>query len=185
MHFLRMPLLAELATRRPESKSGALKCLTKYVYAVNQDNVLCILFHSVLQTQKYTRNTCKAVEKCQKCFRTYIGITHVALHLLCFRVLPPVNLTSQGRYACSMHPLIPWQTRSDIALEERYLQTSGPTKLHEMCEVLRIVFLTTLTQELSAKSLPQTGHLVPAYAMAALPGKEKFLTPLVENRHEA
>ena len=79
-----------------------------------------------------------------------------------------------------MYPLIPWQTRSEIALEERYLQTSGPTKLHETCEVLRIVFLTTLTQELSAKSLPQTGHPVPAYAMAALPGKEKFLTPLVE-----
>jgi hypothetical protein len=66
MHFLRMPLLAELATRRPESKSGALKCLTKYVYAVNQDNALCILFHSVLQTQKYTRNIRKAIEKCQK-----------------------------------------------------------------------------------------------------------------------
>jgi hypothetical protein len=78
-----------------------------------------------------------------------------------------------------MHPLIPWQTRSEIALEERYLQTSGPTKLHELCEILRIVFLTTLTQELSTKSLPKTGHLVPAYAMAALPSKEKFLTPLV------
>jgi len=111
MHFLRMPLLAELATRRPESKSGALKCLTKYVYAVNQDNVLCILFHSVLQTQKYTRNTCKAIEKCQKKqfeFRTCIRITHVALHLLYLCLLPPVNLTSQDlpakqNYVCVLH----------------------------------------------------------------------------------
>ena len=79
-----------------------------------------------------------------------------------------------------MHPLIPWQTRSEIGFGERYLQTSGPTKLHELCEILRIVFLTTLTQELPGKSLPKTGHLVPAYAMAALPGKEKFLTPLEE-----
>jgi len=107
MHFSRKPLLAEPATRRPENKSGALKCFKKYVYAMNQDNVLCILFHSVLQTEKYTRNTCKAVEKCQKCFRTYIGITHVALHLLCFRVLPPLNLASQGlpakNYVCVLH----------------------------------------------------------------------------------
>jgi hypothetical protein len=29
MHFSRKPLLAELATRRPERKSGALKCLKK------------------------------------------------------------------------------------------------------------------------------------------------------------
>jgi hypothetical protein len=186
MHFLRKPLLAELATRRPESKSGALKCLTKYVYAVNQDNALCILFHSVLQTQKYTRNIRKAIEKCQKKIRTCIRITHVALHLLCLCLLPPVNLTSQDlpakktTYACSMHPLIPWQTCSEIGLGERYLQTSGPTKLHELCEILRIVFLTTRTQELPENSLPRTGHLVPAYAMAVLPSKENFLSPLVE-----
>jgi hypothetical protein len=58
-------------------------------------------------------------------------------------------------------------------------------KLHELCDILHIVFMTTLTQELPAKSFSKKGHLVPAYAMAALPGKEKFLTPLVENRHEA
>jgi len=79
-----------------------------------------------------------------------------------------------------MHPLIPWQTRSEIGFGERYLQTSGPTKLHELCEILRIVFLTTRTQELPEKSLPRTGHLVPAYALAALPSKENFLGPLVE-----
>jgi hypothetical protein len=75
---------------------------------------------------------------------------------LYLRLLPPVNLTSQDlpakNYVCV---LIPWQTRSEIALEERYLQTSGLTKLHELCEILRIVFLTTRTQELSAKSLPK------------------------------
>merc|ERR1712216_1042421 len=62
MHFSRMPLLAELATRNPKASRGALKCQKKYVYTVNQDNVRWILFHSVLQTQKYTRNICKAVE---------------------------------------------------------------------------------------------------------------------------
>jgi len=66
MHFLRMPLPLSWLQEDPKASRGALKCLTKYVYAVNQDNVLCILFHSVLQTQKYTRNTCKAIEKCQK-----------------------------------------------------------------------------------------------------------------------
>ena len=126
----------------------------------------------------------KNVRKHHKTIRTCIRISRVAQYVLCLRLLPPVNLTSQDlpaktTYACSMHPLIPWQTRSEIALEERYLQTSGPTKLHELCEVLRIVFLTTLTQELPGKSLPKTGNLVHAYAMAALPSKEKFLTPLV------
>ena len=68
MHFLRMPLLAELATRNPKASRGALKCQKKYVYTVNQDNVRWILFHSVLQTQKYTRNICKAVENVKKQF---------------------------------------------------------------------------------------------------------------------
>merc|ERR1719313_1072887 len=111
MHFLRMPLLAELATRRPESKSGSVEMLNKICLCSEPGQCAVHPVPLCASGQKYTRNICKAIEKCQKKqfeFRTCIRITHVALHLLYLCLLPPVNLTSQDlpakqNYVCVLH----------------------------------------------------------------------------------
>jgi len=109
MHFLRMPLLAELATRRPESKSGSVEMLNKICLCSEPRQ--CAVHPVPLcasDTEIHPQHMQGSRKMSTKTIRTCIRITHVALHLLYLCLLPPVNLTSQDlpakqNYVCVLH----------------------------------------------------------------------------------